>query len=228
MLGPVALVGGNEFRRESDALDLALLALASGPGAKLAILPTAATNENPEVVGENGIRHFTRLGGAPDKLLVVDDDSANEAALAEALAAHDVVYLTGGDPAYLLDTLQGSLAWQAVLAVHRRGGLVAGSSAGAMLLGAQLWRFDGWVPGLGLAPGLAVLPHHATLSRRWSVAHMLATLPAEVTLVGIDESTALLLPEGRVLGSGQVTAYSRNGPVTYNPGTQIPLRPLLE
>jgi cyanophycinase len=228
MLGPVALVGGNEFRRESDALDLALLALSGGPGATVAILPTAATNENPEVVGENGIRHFARLGAAPAKLLVVDDDSANEAALAEALEAHDVVYFTGGDPAYLLDTLQGSLAWQAVLAVHRRGGLVAGSSAGAMLLGAQLWRFDGWVPGLGLAPSLAVLPHHATLSRRWSVAHMLATLPAEVTLVGIDESTALLLPEGRVLGTGQVTVYSRNGPITYDPGAQVPRRPLLE
>jgi hypothetical protein len=60
------------------------------------------------------------------------------------------------------------------------------------------------------------------------VAHMLATLPAEVTLVGIDESTALLVPEGRVLGTGQVTVYSRIGPITYDPGAQVPRRPLLE
>ena len=224
----VALVGGNEFRRESDAVDLALLALAGGPGAAVAILPTAATNENPEVVGENGIRHFTRLGARPEAVLVVDDESANDPALAATLAGFDLVYFTGGDPAYLLETLRGSLVWQAVLAVHERGGLVAGSSAGAMLLGEQLWRFDGWTPGLGLAPGLAVLPHHATLSKRWATAHMVATLPAGVMLVGIDESTALLLPEGEVVGVGSVTLYGPEGPVSYAAGARVPWRALLE
>ncbi len=224
----VALVGGNEFRRESDPVDLALLALAGGPGAAAAILPTAATNENPEVVGENGIRHFTRLGARPEAVLVVDDDSANDPTLAATLAGFDLIYLTGGDPAYLLETLRGSQAWQAVLAVHARGGLVAGSSAGAMLLGEQLWRFDGWTPGLGLAPGLAVLPHHATLSKRWATQHMVATLPAGVRLVGIDESTALLLPEGEVVGAGSVTLYGAEGPMTYTAGARVPWWALLE
>jgi cyanophycinase len=226
-MGLVALVGGNEFRRESDPLDLALLARAGGPGVAVAILPTGATNENPEVVGENGIRHFTRLGAAPEKLLVVDADSANDPALAAAIAAHAVIYITGGDPAYILETLGGSLAWQAVLAVHQRGGLVAGSSAGAMLLGEQMWRFDGWTPGLNLAPGLAVLPHHATLSKRWAVSHMRAALPPGVTLVGIDEATALLLPEARVLGAGHVTLYGTAGAAVFGAGAQVPLKGLL-
>lgn len=227
-MSPLALIGGNEFRRESDAVDLTLLALAGGPGAAVAILPTAATNENPEVVGENGIRHFTRLGAAPKALLVVDEVSANDPALAAAIAAHALIYITGGDPAYLLETLRGSLVWQAILAVHARGGLVAGSSAGAMLLGACLWRFDGWTTGLSVAPALAVLPHHATLSKRWDIAHMVATLPAGVTLVGLDESTALLLPEGEVAGAGAVTLYGAEGPVSYAPGVRVPWRGLLE
>jgi cyanophycinase len=227
-VGRVALIGGNEFRRESDKLDLALLGLAGGPGAAVAILPTGATNENPEVVGENGIRHLSRLGAAPEKLLVVDAESANDPALAEALAAHAFIYITSGDQAYLLDTLRGSLTWQAVLAVYQRGGLVAGSGAGAMLLAEQMWRYDGWVPGLGLAPGLAVLPHHATLSKRWATAHMAATLPPGLTLVGIDDSTALLLPEALVLGAGQVTVYARDGVRAYSPGAHVLLRPALE
>lgn len=226
-VGPVALIGGNEFRRESDPLDLALLDLAGAPG-QVAVLPTAATNENPEVVGENGIRHFSRLGAEAEKVLVVDEATANDPVLAALLTAHHFIYFTGGDPAFLLETLRGSLAWRAVQAVHQRGGLVAGSSAGAMLLGGQLWRFDGWTPGLGLAPGLAVLPHHATLSKRWSIAYMQATLPPGVTLIGIDESTALLLPQAKVLGIGQVTVYAPPGPLAYPPGAQVPLRPLLE
>jgi cyanophycinase len=223
VVGRLVLIGGNEFRRESDALDRALLALAGGPGAAVAILPTGATNENPEVVAENGIRHLARLGAAPDKVLVVDDESANDPVLAGALEGFGWLYLAGGDPAYLLDTLRGSRAWQAVQAVHARGGLIAASGAGAMALGEQMWRVDGWAAGLGLAPGLAILPHHATLSRRWAVAEMRAALPKGVTLVGLDDSTAVLLPEGKVLGIGQVTVYGREGLTAYAASEVVPL-----
>ena len=222
-MSPIALVGGNEFRRDDDARDRVLVERLGGPSAHIAILPTAATNENPYVAGENGVRHFRRLGLRADKLMIVDDDSAADAGLVGQIEDYAGVYFTSGDPVYLRDTLQGSQAWAAVQAVAARGGLVAGSSAGAMVLGAWLWQFDGWTPGLGLVPGLAVLPHHATLSARWDAPAMAAALPAGVTLVGIDDATALLLPEAQVLGLGQVTVYGPNGARTYTPGAEVEL-----
>jgi hypothetical protein len=96
-----------------------------------------------------------------------------------------------------------------------------------MMLGERLWRFDGWTEGLGLAPGLAVLPHHATLAARWNAPAMAAALPAGVTLVGIDEATALLLPEARVLGIGQVTVYGPGEPRAYGQGAEVELTPRL-
>lgn len=113
------------------------------------------------------------------------------------------------------------------MAVEQRGGLIAGSSAGAMVLGQRLWRFDGWMEGLNLARGLAVLPHHATLAARWNAAAMAAALPAEVTLIGIDEATAVLLPEALVLGAGQVTVYGPAGQRAYEAGSKIELLPRL-
>jgi cyanophycinase len=220
--GYVALMGGNEFRRDCDDVDRALLALAGGPRAAIVILPTAATNENPYVAGENGIRHFGRLNARADKLMIVDRDTANQTALAVAVEKHNLVYFTGGDPIYLLETLQGSKTWESVLAVHARGGLIAGSSAGAMVLGGQVWRFDGWTPGLGLVPNVAVLPHHATLATRWNARTMAATLPAGVTLLGLDEATAVLLPEGQVLGKGEVTVYGPGGPQAFEAGASVP------
>lgn len=225
-MGPVALIGGNEFRRESDGLDRALLALAGGPGTAIGLLPTGATNENPEVVAENGHRHLARLGAAPVKLLIVDDESASDPVLGAALEACAAVYLSGGDAAYLCDTLRGSRAWQAVLAVHRRGGLVAGSGAGAMVLGQAFWRVDQWAPGLGLAAGLAVLPHHATLAKRWDVDHLRATVPAGLTIAGIDDATALVLPSGLILGAGTVTVYSADHVTVHKPGSLVPLTDL--
>jgi cyanophycinase len=226
-VSPIALVGGNEFRRECDAMDRALIERLGGPGAQIAILPTAATNENPYVAGENGARHFRRLGARADKLMIVDEDSANDASLFGLLEDYAGIYFTSGDPIYLRDILMGSQTWEAVRAVEARGGLIAGSSAGAMMLGGRLWRFDGWTEGLGLAPGLAILPHHATLAARWDAPAMAAALPAGVTLVGIDEATALLLPEARVLGIGQVTVYGPGGPRAYGPGAEVELTPRL-
>jgi cyanophycinase len=226
-VSPIALVGGNEFRRECDAMDRVLIERLGGPGAQIAILPTAATNENPYVAGENGARHFQRLGIRADKLMIVDEDSANEAGLFGLLEDYAGLYFTSGDPIYLRDTLLGSKTWESVRAVEARGGLIAGSSAGAMMLGERLWQFDGWTEGLGLAPGLAVLPHHATLAARWNAPAMAAALPAGVTLVGIDEATALLLPEARVLGIGQVTVYGPGEPRAYGPGAEVELTPRL-
>jgi len=226
-MSPIALVGGNEFRRDCDPMDRALLELMGGAGTPVVILPTAATNENPYVAGENGMRHFRRLGAAPDKLLIEDEASANRHEVAAALEQFRIIYFTGGDPVYLLETLRGSLAWEAILSVHARGGLIVGSSAGAMALCGQMWRFDGWTPGLNLVPSLAVLPHHATMSARWDARRMAASLPAGVTLVGIDEATALLLPEGRVLGVGEVTIYAEEGPQAYENSALVPLQKMI-
>jgi hypothetical protein len=223
----IALVGGNEFRRDCDPMDLALLARAGGDGARVAILPTAATNENPYVVGENGRRHFRRLGASPDKLMIVDAQTANQPETAWNLTKYQLIYLAGGDPVYLLETLAGSQTLEAMLAAAGQGALIAGSGAGAMVLGGQMWHFDGWTAGLGLAPSLAVLPHHATLARRWDPFRMAGALPPGVTLVGIDNATALLLPEGHVLGVGEVTVYGPGGPAVFPAGSQAPIQPLL-
>ncbi len=72
-----------------------------------------------------------------------------------------MVYLTGGDPWYLVQSLRGSATVEALKHVMERGGIVAGSSAGAMAL--CQWvrgRGSGWQEGLGLVPGVAVIPRH--------------------------------------------------------------------
>lgn len=222
----IALAGGNEFRRDCDEMDRALLALLP-PHAKVLIVPTAATNENPYVAGEHGIRHFRRLGAAPDKALILETADANHTQHAKALGHAQLLYFTGGDPVHLADTLRDSLAWHVIQTEHQKQLSLAGSSAGAMVLGGYFWRFDGWAPGLGLLPHLAVLPHHATLARRWDVGHMVTTLPAGVLLAGIDEATALLIPSGQVVGQGSVTLYTADGPQEYVAGESIPAGKLL-
>jgi hypothetical protein len=75
---------------------------------------------------------------------------------------------------------------------------------------------EGWREGLGLVPAVAVVPHHATVAHRWDAPKLAETVSPGVRLVGIDEATALLLPDQLVLGEGEVTVYTP-APVVYGP-----------
>jgi cyanophycinase len=209
MTGWIALIGGNEFRSTCESMDRALLTHL-GKKPKVAILPTAA-KENPSMAAGNGVRYFQKLGAEATGVMILDRKGAQNPALISKLEDADLLYFPGGDPIYLLMVLKDSPAWKAVVKLWQRGRMLAGSSAGAMVMGEKMWNPDGgWREGLGITPGIAIVPHHATLGARWDVHKMRASLPDSVTLVGIDEATALAGPPWKVLGIGGVTLYKTN------------------
>jgi cyanophycinase len=223
MAGLIALVGGGEFRRNCRPVDRALLARL-GKRPKVVILPTAAARENPSLAGENGVRYFHHLGVQAEAAMVIDAETARQPALASQVKNADLIYFTGGDPVYLLETMRDSLAWKAAQKVLQRDRILVGSSAGAMILGEQMWApSDGWREGLGLVRHIAVIPHHASLASRWNAARMRASLPEGVILVGIDEATALAGPPWRVLGPGEVAVYRGKKPLVFREGQALPL-----
>jgi cyanophycinase len=223
MTGRIALVGGNEFRPDCEPMDRALLA-AMDKKPKTVIIPAAAAQENPGRAAENGVRYFQRLGAEAEAVMVVDAETARQPDLAARVENADLVYFTGGDAVYLLETMRGSLTWKAVLKAWKRNRAIAGSSAGAMVLGGQMWApGDGWRQGLGLVPHIAVIPHHARLAPRWKAARLGASLPEGVILVGIDEATALAGPPWQVLGTGEVTVYRGDRPFIFQTGQSVPL-----
>jgi cyanophycinase len=223
MSGLIVLVGGNEFRPDCEPLDRAILAKI-GPRPRVVILPTAAARENPDLAAENGVRHFQRLGAISGAAMVIDRASAAENRWAVSIEAADMVYLAGGDPVLLLETLSRSAAWEAAWRAWKKGGILAGSSAGAMILGGRMWvPGRGWREGLGLLPQIAVLPHHARLSATWKAEELVASLPPGITLAGIDEATALMGPPWEVSGPGRVVVYGPQGPRSYGHGQRVEL-----
>lgn len=216
MPGLIALAGGAEFLLGMAEVDRYLLDWASGAQARVAVLPTAAARERPELAAAHGVRHFQGLGAQAEAVMIVDRATANDAALVAPLRAASLIYLAGGSPMHLLESLENSLAWQAVREARERGAVLAGSSAGAMVL-CQAMRVGGslspgeqslWRKGLGLVAGAAVIPHFKGVSsERW--AQLQAESPAGLALLGIDEQTAMV-GEGRdwvVLGQGEVVVW---------------------
>jgi cyanophycinase len=158
---------------------------------------------------------FRRFGLELLELPVYTRKQAHDPGLADDAAAAGFCYIPGGDPGLVATVLRDSPVGDAIIAAWRHGAALAGSSAGAMALCADTLvrqSFPGHterraVPGLGVVPGAAVLPHHGTFGARW-YASARAALP-DAVLIGVDERTCALWESGswRRLGSGAVTVY---------------------
>jgi cyanophycinase len=195
--GPLALVGSGEYLPVMTQFERMLI---DGRPPRYVQLPTAAAPE-----GERSLRRWLDLGAAQAERLGVEQvpvvvrnrgeaESGEQAALIKGAG---LIYLSGGSPVYLAKTLRGTRVWAAIVAAWQDGATLAGCSAGAIAL--TSWvpaiRSPGHAPdpGLGVLPALRVLPHFDKMLG-WApdiLSRALAHSPGHVTVLGIDEDTAL-------------------------------------
>jgi cyanophycinase len=213
MSGYILLEGGAEFGGHMAVPDRRALMLAGGLDALVSIVPAAAApDNNHQKAGQNGVRWFRSLGATQvTSLPLIDRAAAEDPVIVDILRRSALIYLLGGFPGHIGRTLADSAAWQAILAAHRTGAVIAGSSAGAMVLCEHYYdpHSQSIVRGLNLLPAMCVLPHHDTFGKSWAAG--LRKLLRDSILVGIDEETGLLndAPHGRwrPYGKGCVTVY---------------------
>lgn len=234
MPGPIALVGSGEYLPVMAPVEAALLA---GRPARYVQLPTAAAEEGPGSVARwvaLGAEQAQRLGVEAVPVMVLDRVTADVEAMAQLVSGAGLVYLSGGSPGYLADTLRDTRVWSAIVEEWQNGAALAGCSAGAMAL-------TDWVPdirrpaadprpGLGLLPTLRVMPHFDRLMA-WApqmVESMAAQVPPGMTLVGIDEETAIVsdgtdLRRWAVHGRQSAWLFTPTGRTPFGAGQEIVL-----
>ncbi len=217
--GPIALIGSGEFLPAMSGIDAALLAATGRRRPRVAILPTASWPDGEDVFrrwASMGVEHFSALGAEVEPVLIRDRSDAQDEAHVQAIGEADLIYLSGGKPGHLTDTLVGSPVGDALIAAHRRGATIAGCSAGAMTLAARHWDFRRrrlfwplrWRDGLDLVPSGAVIPHYDALPEPMTAMIVLQS-PRTLVTLGIDEETAAVGQGGawQVHGRGRVTVW---------------------
>jgi cyanophycinase len=227
-MGYVLLAGGAEFGGRMSEPDLHAIGLAGGFDAPICIIPTAAApDNNHRRAGNNGIRWFQNLGARNVSAVdVIDTASANDSSLAATIRTSRLIYLLGGFPRYLGETLANSLCWRAAMDAYEKGAVIAGSSAGAMVLCEHYYdpHEKKLLRGLNLVPNACVLPHHNNFGKSWAM-QLIQLLPS-ATLIGIDEHTGMINDMNgawRVHGAGEVTLYQGGKIVTHAQGKTFSL-----
>jgi len=219
MPGPVALVGAGEFTPAMVDIDGALLAATGRSRPRVAVVPTASAPDGEETFqrwAAQGIEHFTALGAEVEAVLVRDRADADDPEHAQAVGEADLIYFSGGKPEHLLHVLLESAVWTAALAAHARGAVLAGCSAGAMVLAARQPALRRgklpfplrWEVALGVVDGTAVIPHYDRIPEPMAALVALQA-PRGVAILGIDEETALIGREGawQIQGRARVTVW---------------------
>jgi cyanophycinase len=208
LAGPLALVGGAEWTDGCD-FDQQLWVL-SGK-ADVVVLPTAAAYEHPQRAVETASAWFAAFGATVRGLMLLNRRDALDADVAGEIRRAKFVYLSGGSPLHLRSVLKDTPAWTALGEAWSDGAVLAGSSAGAMVLCDPMVdpRGGALTLGLGLINHVAVLPHYDTWSEE--KAHRTVQLATgHLRIAAIDERTALVRDGGgawRTAGAGGVTVY---------------------
>ncbi|GAC1620536.1 MAG: cyanophycinase [Ktedonobacteraceae bacterium] len=208
--GAVALVGSGEYLDAMNEVDAYLLETVGGAStARVALLPTASGLEpnGPLAWNDLGMSHFEKLGVTDIRAtLIIDRLSAIDPRQLALLQDVDLYYFSGGNPQHIIETMHGSSAWNIIKAAYDRGAILAGCSAGAMMLSGRtisvrqvmMGNKVDFVEALGIVPQFIVFPHFDRMAGfldQDRFQQLLLSVPQGYTVVGIDEDTALVRVE---------------------------------
>ncbi len=202
----IYLVGGDEFSAKTEPADRRVLDILGG--SRVAIVPTAAARQHPEIAARHGVRHFSRLGGDAEAVMMLGEKDAQDPELCSMLVGADLIYLTGGDPAHLVKVFQGSTALETLRGAAEQGSIIGGSSAGAMALGPVVaFPRQGIGEGLGLVD-VATIPHSESIPQA-RLDEIARTIGAEHWIAAIPSQSSCLVTGDRLesFGPDAVAVY---------------------
>jgi cyanophycinase len=226
--GHLIVIGGGE---RDPAVLKRFVELAGG--AKGRVVVYAMASSVPDEAGPEQVEELKAAGVGEVRLLKLSHAEADADAAVAALQDVSGVFFTGGDQTRLMEVLGGTRTQARLRELYRRGGVVAGTSAGAAVMSRVMITGDErraadpetpfqsieaenvvTAPGLGLLEEEAVIDQHFVKRRRHNRLLSLVLESRPLLGIGIDEETAVWVKPDRsfeVLGAGVVVVYDTKG-----------------
>ncbi|HEY8228008.1 MAG TPA: cyanophycinase [Pyrinomonadaceae bacterium] len=209
------------------------VALAGGPQARIVVIPTAPSairfGDDNVILDPDWPRdrdewrkyhEYLKRWFGVDRVEIIhtrDRRVSNTKAFVASLDNATGVYLTPGNSGRLADAYLGTRTHAALKALLNRGGVIFGSSAGAIIQGSftvrgradkPLLMAPGRTKGFGFLTNVAINPHLTSAKRDAELVNVVDAHP-HILGVGIDDDAALLVRQNvfEVIGTGRVAIY---------------------
>ena len=227
--GRLMAIGGGEDKEKDCVILKEFVRLAGGDEACVVVMTTAT--DSPEEVAAEYTKVFNRLGAKRIEAIDVSQRSdAMKAESIEAVKKATGIFFTGGDQLHITSLMGSTDLQHAVVEAYENGTIVAGTSAGAAMMGNSMIltgdsdenpRFGcvEMAPGTDLIVGCMVDTHFSQRGRHGRLLTAVAHYPQDIGF-GIDENTAIIVNKNvfKVIGAGAVTVID-GGAMTY---TDVP------
>jgi len=214
--GSLVIIGGTQ----TDEIWERFIELAGGKDKARIVVVTNASPDSSKYVA-NMIEDIRKRLGNKKQLSALSlktiAEANNPANLAELRRATGVFFV-GGRQWRISDVYLNTLAHEEFWNVLRRGGVIAGTSAGASIQGSFLWRGDtsnynvlisDHTQGLGFLRNSAIDQHILVRNRQKDLTAFIKIAPQFIG-IGIDEATAVVVQRDNleVIGNSYVALHS--------------------
>lgn len=213
--GTLLVIGGGA----SDIFYSKFMELVGGADVPIVVIPTAMTSDSLTAEDlEKYKNSFTEKGFTQVSVLHTRNrKEANSPEFVEALRSAKGVWFSGGRQWRHADSYLGTLTHKAFFELLDRGGVIAGSSAGATIQGSYLARGDtrkntimmgDHEKGLGFISNTAIDQHLFARNRQFDMFEILENRP-ELLGIGLDEDTGIIVEGDQfsVFGNSYVAIY---------------------
>lgn len=214
--GSLLIIGGNIGSTAS--VWNKFVELAGGKDKAHIVVVTAAGGDSA-LYDQKSVDEVKKQTGIKDAVLLHPKSlaEANSDKFVAAIKKATGIYFIGGRQWRIADAYLNTLAHQAFLDVLARGGVIAGSSAGASIQGSFLWRGDtkgaqiligDHTQGLGFLKNSAIDQHLLKRNRQFDLVDFIRKAP-ELIGIGLDEATAIVVQQDtlEVLGKSYAVIY---------------------
>ena len=198
--------------------------LAGGKNEPIVYIPTAG---DPDTYNDSALGTIRKAGATHVTLLHTRDRRvADSADFVQPLLHARAVFFAGGRQWRLADAYLGTRTERELKALLHRGGVIAGSSAGATILGSFLVRgavsgneimvAPDHLRGFGFLSDVAIDQHLLTRHREKDLVPVIAARP-RLLGIGLDERTAIVVHDQlfEVIGPSKVAIYTAGKPTYF-------------
>ena len=223
--GSLLIIGGNVG--SNQAVWNKFTELAGGKDNAHIVVVTAAIGDSA-AYDQKDIENVKKITGIKDVTLLHTNslEEANSAKFIAPLKRATGVYFLGGRQWRIADAYLNTLTHQGFFNVLNRGGVIAGSSAGATIQGSFLWRGDTSGPrvlvgdhlqGLGFLKNSAIDQHLLKRNRQFDLVDFIKASPKLIG-IGLDEATAIVVQQDilEVVGASYAAIYDYDAIIKKN------------
>ena len=217
----IAITGSGEFLPGIKDADISLISNIDNP--YILSFATAAGKESIEKQDywkKLAINHFKSIGVPHKHIDAKNKDEIDDEQVINEMSKANFVYFSGGNPQHLINSISVNKFMNELIRI-RKNGILAGCSAGAMIMGKKMIKGRG----LNFIKNSIIIPHYGESYYSWISNTVKLLNKGKYKLICLEKDTYFTITSSKIkiIGNNNIHIIYKNDHTTYSDGDILDL-----